>query len=381
MLRGVILKTKLKLKGCGRRVLMPLELRSIKGIGVETEKKLNSLKINDVNMLRNQTQTPEKRVELSKKINVSPGNIYIWSKQAELMKVQGVSATDAELLVESGIRNIEDLKEVDANSLLNFISTIMSNRTDKKKIPTLEEVETWKKNAETVDSTFKEDERDMKNKYIFLDGDKKLASEEFSQSKSEDKVVKESGFFSDLSEIIIDIGTGIAGAQHEMDLSSIHIQNTIMENEELAAYGLNATWYTIPEVRFDLKMEYMIVEESTKSGTEKGMRKFFVIPSNAKYNNYFKSSKKEESNLSLRFVPLPPPEAFTERIIMPDLIGMTKEEAEEELDLNRIPIKDIEIVKGETGNENTSKVTYQSISPGKILLINEKVGLKVTLKE
>lgn len=332
-------------------------------------------------MLRNQTQTPEKRVELSKKINVSPGNIYIWSKQAELMKVQGVSATDAELLVESGIRNIEDLKEVDANCLLNFISTIMSNRTDKKKIPTLEEVETWKKNAETVDSTFKEDERDMKNKYIFLDGDKKLASEEFSQSKSEDKVVKESGFFSDLSEIIIDIGTGIAGAQHEMDLSSIHIQNTIMENEELAAYGLNATWYTIPEVRFDLKMEYMIVEESTKSGTEKGMRKFFVIPSNAKYNNYFKSSKKEESNLSLRFVPLPPPEAFTERIIMPDLIGMTKEEAEEELDLNRIPIKDIEIVKGETGNENTSKVTYQSISPGKILLINEKVGLKVTLKE
>lgn len=363
---------------------MPQDLKSIKGISVKTEKKLLDLSIEDVNKLRLATETPENRKDLSEKTKLSLASIYNWSKQAELMKVEGISADDAALLVQCGIRDIEDLKNADTEGLLGFIKAVSSKTTDSKRIPSLEEINQWKQNAKTLTSTFQKDESDEKNKYIFSE----IKGESIARNylnNNKDKEMKESGFFSDLSEVITEIGIGIAGAQHALDLSSIDIQNTILKDEELAAYGINATWYTIPEVNFDLKMEYMMMEESTESGSKANsgslFKRLFIGPSNAKYNNYFKTSKTEESTLSLKFVPLPPPERFTERIIMPDLIGMSKEEAEEELALDGILIKSIEILKGKTENGKSSEVTYQSINPGKIVLINEKPELKVTLDE
>lgn len=358
---------------------MPVDLKSIKGIGVEIEKKLLKISIDDVDMLRAATETPEKRKVLSKKINVSMANLYIWAKQAELMMVEGISVNDAALLVKCGIRNIDDLKNADTVALLSFINTVMSKTANTKRIPTFNEINLWKKNAEAVVSSFQKDEADQRNEYIFLSNNRNYKTENYQDFAIADKTVKESGFFSDLSQVITEIGVGIAGAQHQLDLSSIEIQNAILENEELAAYGINATWYTIPEVNFNLKMEYIMMQESSESGSVSGKRKLFISPSNAKYNNFFKSSITEESSLSLRFVPLPPPERFTERIVMPNLIGMSKEEAEEELDLKRISIKSIDILNGKTGNEKSSEVTYQSINPGKIVLINEKLELKVTL--
>lgn len=364
---------------------MPQDLKSIKGISVKTEKKLLDVSINDVNLLRLATETPENRKDLSKRTNLSLASVYNWSKQAQLMRVEGISANDAALLVQCGIRDIEDLKEADTEGLLGFIKAVSSKAVDIKRPPTLEEINRWQQNAKTLTSTFEKDEDDQKNKYIFSTPNSESIDRNYLNSNNKDKNMKESGFFSDLSEVITEIGVGIAGAQHALDLSSIDIQNTILKDEELAAYGINATWYTIPEVNFDLKMEYMMMEESTESGSKPKsgslFKRMYIGPSNAKYNNYFKSSMTGESTLSLRFVPLPPPERFTERIIMPDLIGMSKEEAEEELGLDGILIKGIEIIRGKTSNEKNSQVTYQSIMPGKIVLINEKPELKVTLDE
>ena len=360
---------------------MAFDLKSIKGIGVETQKKLLKISIDDVDMLRVATETPQKRKVLSKQINSSVANLYIWSKQAELMRIEGISANDAALLVKCGIRNIDDLKSADTIGLMSFIKTVVSKTADTKRTPTFKEINIWKKNAEAVDSAFQVDEADQRNEYIFISPNREPKNGNYINNGIKDKTVKESGFFSDLSEVITEIGVGIAGAQHQLDLSSIEIQNAILENDELAAYGLNATWYTIPEVNFTLKMEYMMMQESTESGSVSGTRRLFISPSNAKYNNFFKSSITEESSLSLRFVPLPPPERFTERIVMPDLIGMSKEEAEDELDLSRISINSIEILNGKTENEKNSEVIYQSIKPGKIVLINEKLELKVTLNQ
>src|SRR5699024_11002642 len=126
----------------------------------------------------------------------------------------------------------------------------------------------------------------------------------------------------------------------------------------------------------------MMTEESTRSGTGQSVnvtpkRRLVISPSNAKYNNLFKSQKSEESSLDLRFVPIPPPEKFTERIIMPDLIGMSIEKAEATLATNRISIKNIDTVEGETESGQSSEVVYQSIEAGKIMLINEMPELKV----
>lgn len=354
---------------------MPFNMKAIKGISTKTENKLIEIGIDDMSKLRAATETHQNREEVSQKIKEPIENVYIWAKQAELMKVEGISADDADLLIQCGIRDIVDLINVNTTYLLKFMKTMQNNKVGANRLPAVEEIEHWKINGKKVVSQFEKNETDQANEFLVsLDESRPATS-------SQDKVIQEKGFFSDLSEVITEIGVGIAGAQHQLDLSAIDIQNKILENEELAAYGVNATWYTIPEVNFTLKMEYMMVEESSNSGSVSPIRKLFISPSNAKYNNYFKSTMTEESSLSLRIVPVPPPERFTERIIMPDLIGMTKEEAEEELNLNRIAVGSVTIIKGKTGNQKISEVTYQSIQPGKVLLINQKPELKVTLDE
>jgi hypothetical protein len=128
-------------------------------------------------------------------------------------------------------------------------------------------------------------------------------------------------------------------------------------------------------------MEYQMVEERSESGTRTGAKRFFLSPSNASYNNTFKSTSGGESTLTLKFVPVPPPERFTDRISMPDLLGLTREEAETALLEERIQTLPPDIAIGKTSNGKPTEVTGQTIPPGKILQINEKVGLKILVSE
>ena len=363
---------------------MPLDLKSIKGISTSAAKKLQALGIADGDMLRTATGTAEQRRELADKIKHPVEDIYIWSKQVELMQMDGISAADAQLLIQCGIRDIPDLVSAHTDTLLKFMKTVRNNTTGSSRLPTQLEIESWKKSGEEVAPNFQKNESDEPNEFLFsaypLEG-RKLGSGSLGSSESA-ATLNETAFFSDLSQVITEIGLGVAGAQHQMDLNSLEIQNMILEDEELAVSGFNATWYTIPELNFTLKMEYTMAEETTtnKNGVASTKRKMFISPSNAKYNNIFKTSQSSESTLNLRIVPVPPPERFTDRRVMPNLLGFTREAAEEELSANGITVKSIKVIKGTTNNSEATEVIYQSVPANKVLLINEQPELIVTMK-
>jgi len=360
---------------------MNFDLKSVKGISNDAVKKLINLGIDDGDKLRASVETAEQRTALAQKTDLSLQDIYIWSKQAELMQLEGISADDAQLLLQCGIRDLSDLVAVEADSLLKFMKTVGANTVGGvKQIPTLEEIKLWQEKGSQQDSAFQKDEHDDFNEFLSVTKTERTAR---FNNPSSTTTVREAGFFSDLTKILTEIGSGIAGAQHQMDLSSLDIQNRILEDEELAATGFNATWYTIPEVNFTLRMEYTVAEETTtsNSGLSSTTRKMYISPSNARYNNIFKSSQSGASSLDLRIVPVPPPERFTERKVMPDLLGLTKEEAEQELTDNGITVKAIQVVTGKTASGKATEVAEQSIAAGKVLLINEQPELKVILNE
>lgn len=179
-----------------------------------------------------------------------------------------------------------------------------------------------------------------------------------------------------IADIIEEIGIGIAKAQRALDDNSINTQNAIFADEGLFSSGLSATWYVIPEVSFTLKMEYAVNSESTESGNKQGGRigdvlrekgRFMIVPSNAKYNNLYKTERNESSTLSLKFVPVPAPEKSTERRFMPDFIGKTAPEAEDAARMEGIG------VTFKSGREG--KVKAQSIPPGKMVMIKEVAEL------
>ena len=189
-------------------------------------------------------------------------------------------------------------------------------------------------------------------------------------------------FYLTLPEILTEIGKGIGKAQRELDIHAVAVQNSILKDKELADYGINATWYTIPEAQFNLKMEYSLTEQKTEEG-EIGntpeiipARRITVLPPNMKYNELFESTRKEESTLSIKFKPVPPPDFTFIRTEVPNLYGMTKPEAEAMLFGAGIKA----VFEFETDSEMSDserKVVWQAVSPGDFLLEDEKLTVVV----
>lgn len=354
---------------------MQLDIKTVKGITTKAAEKLAEAKIDTLESFRAATRTASKRMELSKKTGISYDQLYNFSKQAELLGIEGMTGEKAESLARAGIRSISDISLALPSSIGTFLRTMERSGALKQSGPGEAELELLKKAARKVKSKFEPDKDDLINPYIEFEKEREVIIPEGAVPRGggEDAI----GFFSGIREIMVDIGEGLAKAQHALDLSSMDIQNSILDDPELAAYGFNASWYTIPEATFTLKMEYAVTEEKSSSGTT-AVRKFLVSPSNARYNNYFKSLESASSTISMRFVPIPPPDRFTDRIAMPDLMGMDHEEALEELRLLRIPLGNVESSAGTTNNGKVTEVTWQSVDAGKILKIGEKVSLKVT---
>jgi hypothetical protein len=354
---------------------MQLDIKTVKGITQKVAEKLAEAKIDTVEGFRAATRTSAKRMELSKKTGISYSQLYNFSKQAELLGIGGMTGENAEALVRAGIRSTADLSGALPSSIETLLGAMERSGALKTTGPGAAELELIRETARKAKSKFEPDKEDLKSPYIEFEKDTKTFIPEGAMPRGGGE--EATSFFSGIKELMVDIGEGIAEAQHALDLSSMDIQNSILDDPELAAYGFNASWYTIPEATFTLKMEYAVTEEKSSSGTST-IRKFLVSPSNARYNNYFKSQESASSTISMRFVPIPPPDRFTDRIAMPDLIGMDHDEALEELKLLGIPFGNVESTAGTAMNGKSTEVTWQSVDAGKILKIGEKVSLKVT---
>jgi len=206
---------------------------------------------------------------------------------------------------------------------------------------------------------------------------RRLAEEE---EKSVEAAAAE--FYVTLPEVLTELGRGVGKAQRELDMHSISVQNYILKDKELADYGINATWYTMPEVQFNLKMEYSVIEQRAEEGEIESASKLrmtkniAVLPSNMKYNTLFDSSRKEESSLSIKFRPVPPPQFTIVRTEVPNLYGMTKKGAEAILLEAEIEVEFILNSDPEAEDAKT-QITHQNAKPGDFLLNNEKLIVTV----
>ena len=277
------------------------ELSSIRGINKVITDRLKQRKVHNISDLQAVTQTPEDRQSLAGQVRVNEKSIYIWAKQADLMRIEGIDAVTAELLVKVGVRNVQDLAEADAKVLKKLIDVFVNNdNIGIKKSPDIDDLNTWKSEAAALENKMINNGDDLRLELIMESG----ASQQ--ESVANGKKV-ESSFFCDMSEMMVEVGRGVAEAQHQLDLSSIDVQQYIESNEDLRDYGLSATWYAMPETTFHMKVNYSMVREETEEGSKPGHKRMIIAPINAKYQNYFKSTTSSESELRFKIVPVPPP--------------------------------------------------------------------------
>src|SRR5574344_2011662 len=99
-----------------------------------------------------------------------------------------------------------------------------------------------------------------------------------------------------------------------------------------------------------------------------------TVPSNAKYNNLFKTESVEESTLTLKIVPIPSLERTTERRFVLNFIGKTVVEAKELAESKGIFIPF-------DSEADDRVVKSQSYPEGTLALIGKSVKLNTEVKK
>jgi len=265
--------------------------------------------------LQKSTARPEGRKSLAAAINVKEKEVYLWAKQTDLMRIEGIDAVIAEVMVKVGIRNMADLARADAQKLKKLMDVYMRNHNIDREISP-SDLEGWQKAAAALAQELVNDEDDHPLDLLLEPspgpGEWQDTAGPVEFSGLARPKTREASFFCDMSEMMVEIGRGVALAQHELDKSSIEIQNHIDAHEGLKGYGLTATWYVMPETTLQMKVNYAVVQEEKEEGSKSAPKRMFVGPVNAKYLNYFQLSRSTESELTFKIVPIPPPTWLTD---------------------------------------------------------------------
>jgi hypothetical protein len=130
-----------------------------------------------------------------------------------------------------------------------------------------------------------------------------------------------------LPQMIKDLGVAIAEAQFRMDQTAVEIAQlladkkkasiTIGETEySLLELGFAPTFYQLTEATVEAKVAFSAAESQEFSiGMEAGVGiGFFAASINASYTAKFSFESSGSSSISAKFVSVPPPTVFTERL-------------------------------------------------------------------
>ncbi len=114
----------------------------IKGISKVMQAKLRKLYIYDVPTLLIKGKTQAKRNELAKQLDTDVRLVNMWVKQADLWRVDGMTPDTAFLLVQAGVRHVEDLSKLDAEKVYPILERLSLAQPDfflidKKQLATL----------------------------------------------------------------------------------------------------------------------------------------------------------------------------------------------------------------------------------------------------
>ena len=100
-----------------RRIYMYLSIDHIEGIGPGYQEKLEYAGIKTVSDFLAVTRTQDQRDELSHRCKIPVGHINRWASMVDLARVEGVGFQYAELLTQSGVTSVEDLRKRNSTAL------------------------------------------------------------------------------------------------------------------------------------------------------------------------------------------------------------------------------------------------------------------------
>lgn len=93
------------------------------------------------------------RTKLAKETGLSPKDLQLWVHHADLLRVRGVGAEYAALLVEAGVDTLRDLRRRNPTALLAKIIGMNGSQKVVERLPTESMVENWIASAGELEPT------------------------------------------------------------------------------------------------------------------------------------------------------------------------------------------------------------------------------------
>ena len=143
-----------------------------------------------------------------------------------------------------------------------------------------------------------------------------------------------------LGELISSIGSGVAEAQAALDAGSLSQTLAIYNSDNKDALttlmrevGYQPTFYALPETEVEAQISIALSISDAYSENSAGQTnnisktKVYATPANAAINNKYNLNVNAFSKIKFKIVPVPPPGESGEIRVVPNLIGMKKDEA------------------------------------------------------
>lgn len=115
----------------------------VAGIGHRQATKLRKAGVRTSKALSECASTRRGRTQLSKTTGLSPKDLQLWVHHADLLRIKGVGAEYAALLVEAGVDTLRDLRRRNPTALLAKIIGMNGSQRIVDRLPTESMVENW----------------------------------------------------------------------------------------------------------------------------------------------------------------------------------------------------------------------------------------------
>ncbi len=123
----------------------------VAGVGHKDATKLRKSGIRTGKGLIAAASTRRGRTELSKATGVQPKDLQLWVHHADLLRVRGVGAEYAELLVSAGVDTLRDLRRRNPTALVAKIIGMNGAHKVVSRLPTESMVEGWIESAKGLE--------------------------------------------------------------------------------------------------------------------------------------------------------------------------------------------------------------------------------------
>lgn len=179
-----------------------------------------------------------------------------------------------------------------------------------------------------------------------------------------------------IGELIAAIGSGVAEAQQAMDAATIANVRALAQAGDaegtlalLRQIGYQPTWYQIPEVSAEINVALTV---SGSGGAGGGIR-LLAAPVDASYSNRYNYELKAASTVRFRIVPVPPSPKAERMRAVPQLVGLSFQDAKA-----RLGDMDIgwQLPQGSATPKDEAPVKEQSPAPGSLLTGGETVEIR-----